>query len=291
MDVPLPEGQPKPSLAILSVHDSIHSTEPVRFVLEENPEEMFRLDPDNGELFMADKAAFGGVKPKEEYEVRVRIEQAESPGQASKLMGRRVYTVRLVPRQENAITTTTMLADTSSPTMLAEENTEGPVVAQADGQTTLIANELATTTPTSTLASAAQSATERKTRWTLWQTSVGTTTGIPDDEQQRNTEAVQRVEIEEGTTEKSPQTTLPSIGAPMARPLTRKPSPPNEGHGHPRFALSRYHWVVTKPQREILVGHLEVLGEAEAHGEMAIEPPQFRQWFRIEGKASYPFAF
>ena len=121
MDVPLPASH-EPNLPLFSVRDSIvdEGNQPkaaFRFVLEENPDGLFRLDANSGELFLQEEAAFGAIPPPRlngEYELSVRIEQRQAD--RTELVARRVYTVRLVPMPSHggATTTTTTASSTSS---------------------------------------------------------------------------------------------------------------------------------------------------------------------------------
>jgi len=72
---------------------------------------------------------------------------------------------------------------------------------------------------------------------------------------------------------------------PGAQPTAPTDSPPS-GLDYAKFAKLEYHFVVDKPEKESFAGQLAITGYDRSRHGLSIEPPEFRNWFRIDRRVS-----
>ena len=237
-----------------------------------------------------------------------------------RILLRRVYTVRLVPSSAVGIQSlnksSTNEVNIEESTIPTTENSFTQLFStNSDNITTLSDEEsLGTTTFSSSSISSplfSESSTIEEITTTLinefsTKELIEETTTLLTNKEELPTTTTTENNLEE---ESSPSTTLK---VPSARPLefsptfsTKIPTKPSTSPSktfstfstrqHSKttekinFALPRYHWLLNNPTNNVLIGKLDVIDYSNKEEmlnkfEMIIEPPQFRQWFKVDSE-------
>lgn len=117
-----------------------------------------------------------------------------------------------------------------------------------------------------------------------------TKTPSPDQEV-RQTATSAGVGIDSASSSTAPLTTAPTPSSPPPTPDTQPtatdstPNPPTTLE-EAKFAKLDYHFVVDRPEKESLAGQLAITGYDRSRHSLSIEPPEFRNWFRIDRRVS-----
>ncbi|KAL3082214.1 hypothetical protein niasHT_037852 [Heterodera trifolii] len=269
---------------------------------------MFRVDARTGELYMEASTAFNGM-PTEETEHELGVEVVvEHQQQHQQVVARRTFTVRLVQRTTTATATMETVTRTSSSS--TPTTTATPTAAEHDtDDTTATATEM----PTTTTAATTTIETKETAPTTTTPSSNGRTTTLVEEQQQQkqsvdgggdNDEEESTIFPDELDDEPFGTTTdiLPALSAvppnssearraPTAAPLVPLSSsvafstPSSDSGGSLKFTLPRYHWIVSEPTKQSLIGRLEMRGDGQLLDSVVIEPPQFRTWFQLDQRS------
>uniref|UniRef100_A0A914I5N4 Cadherin domain-containing protein n=1 Tax=Globodera rostochiensis TaxID=31243 RepID=A0A914I5N4_GLORO len=271
--------------ALFSVRDSLSPDElaqlragQLHFRLEESAQRtgsLFKLEANTGELFMEEKAAFNGmVSDDTEHEVSVQVLD-----QDQRLVARRLFTVRLVQRTTISTPTSTTSSRTATPTTTTTTTT-----------TTTIGTSVKTAEEE---ASSSLKPTTTAIRWRLSQlhgagegnegAETSTTLDESDEPFSTKTDIIPPAfSLAPPSNSRRAPTAAPLSFSSISAPGTTTTS---SSTGTLKFALPRYHWIVSEPIRTALIGKLEVQGDGQMLESIIIEPPQFRTWFQLDQKS------